>query len=72
MRSSLSSSDSVTTGPLHRNMQDTHISWVRDESVEDSANLPTPDAIAQEIVEDLLSTLEQFEEIGADLGMKDR
>jgi type I restriction enzyme M protein len=43
------------------------IFWLRDESVEDSAGLPPPDILAEEIVEDLRAALEQFEEIGADL-----
>ena len=43
------------------------IFWLRDESAEDSANLPDPDTLAEEIVEDLRSALEQFEEIHEDL-----
>ncbi len=39
------------------------IFWLRDESLEDSANLPDPDILAAEIVEDLRSALELFEEI---------
>lgn len=42
--------------------------WLRDESLEDSANLPAPDIIAAEIVEDLRAALEQFEAIMAELG----
>ncbi len=34
---------------------------------EDSANLPPPEIIAQEIVEDLQAALAQFAEIAADL-----
>lgn len=41
--------------------------WLRDESMEDSANLPDPDIIAGEIVEDLRAALEQFEAIQMDL-----
>jgi hypothetical protein len=41
--------------------------WLKDESLEDSANLPDPDVIAQEIVEDLEAALSQFAEIAADL-----
>jgi type I restriction enzyme M protein len=44
------------------------IFWLRDESLEDSANLPEPDVIAVEIVEDLRSALEQFEGIAGELG----
>ena len=43
------------------------IFWLRDESMEDSANLPPPNQIAEEIVEDLRAALEQLEEIAADL-----
>ncbi|MGE5603405.1 MAG: HsdM family class I SAM-dependent methyltransferase, partial [Nitrososphaerales archaeon] len=44
------------------------IFWLRDESLEDSANLPDPDVIAREIVEDLQAALEQFAAIAEDLG----
>ena len=40
---------------------------LKDESLEDSANLPDPDIIAQEIVEDLQAALAQFATIAADL-----
>jgi type I restriction enzyme M protein len=43
------------------------IFWLKDESLEDSANLPPPEDIAQEIVEDLQAALAQFAEIAADL-----
>ena len=43
------------------------IFWLKDESLEDSDNLPDPDVIAAEIVEDLKTALEQFAEIQADL-----
>src|SRR4029453_17987706 len=43
--------------------------WLRDESLEDSDNLPPPDVLATEIVEDLKAALEQFAEIQADLVM---
>lgn len=36
------------------------IFWLRDESLEDSANLPDPDVLALEIVDDLQAALEQF------------
>jgi type I restriction enzyme M protein len=44
------------------------IFWLKDESLEASDNLPDPDIIAQEIVEDLEAALEQFREIATDLG----
>ena len=34
--------------------------WRRDESLEDSANLPDPDVNAAEITEDLEAALDQF------------
>ncbi|MGI9194591.1 MAG: N-6 DNA methylase [Actinomycetota bacterium] len=43
------------------------IFWLRDESLEDSANLPPPDEIAAEIVEGLQAALEQFSLIATDL-----
>ncbi len=47
------------------------IFWLKDESLEASDNLPDPDVIAQEIVEDLEAALEQFREIVGDLSAKD-
>jgi type I restriction enzyme M protein len=44
------------------------IFWLRDESLEDTENLPDPDIIAEEIVEDLEAALEQFRLIAEDLG----
>ena len=41
--------------------------WLKDESLEDSTNLPNPDIIAAEIVEDLQAALAQFAEIASDL-----
>jgi type I restriction enzyme M protein len=43
------------------------IFWLKDESLEDSENLPDPDVIAAEIVEDMKAALEQFAELQADL-----
>ena len=43
------------------------IFWLRDDALEDGANLPDPDVIAAEIVEDLRAALEEFELIYADL-----
>jgi len=44
------------------------IFWIRDESLEETANLPEPDVLAADIVEDLESALEQFRVIAEDLG----
>jgi type I restriction enzyme M protein len=43
------------------------IFWLKDESLEDSANLPDPGVIAAEIAEDLQAALDQFAQIAADL-----
>ena len=41
--------------------------WLRDESLEDSASLPDPHVLAQEIADDLRAALEQVEDILGDL-----
>jgi type I restriction enzyme M protein len=43
------------------------IFWLRDETLEDSENLPPPALIASEIVEELQAALDQFAEIASDL-----
>ena len=43
------------------------LTWLRDESLEDAANLPAPDVIAREIVEDLTAALAEFEAVAASL-----
>jgi len=43
------------------------IFWLKDESLADSDNLPPPEVIALEIVEDLEAALEQFRLIAGDL-----
>jgi type I restriction enzyme M protein len=43
------------------------ISWLRDESLEDWDNLPAPDVIARELVEDLTAALAEFEAVAAAL-----
>ncbi len=53
---------------LARDKVNLDIFWLRDESLEDSANLPNPDVLAAEIVEDLRSALAQFESIAEELG----
>ncbi len=41
--------------------------WLRDESLEDAANLPDPHLLAAEIADDLRAALEQIEDVLADL-----
>ncbi|HDY69784.1 MAG TPA: SAM-dependent DNA methyltransferase, partial [Actinobacteria bacterium] len=53
---------------VERDKASLDIFWLRDESLEESENLPDPEVIAAEIVEDLEAALEQFREIALDLG----
>ena len=48
---------------LQRDKVSLELSWIADESLEDSASFPDPDEIAAEIVEDLRAALEEFETI---------
>jgi len=41
--------------------------WLKDASLEDSENLPGPDALAREMIDDLETSLEQIREIAGDL-----
>ena len=50
-----------------RDKESLDLFWLRDESLEDSANLPEPHVLAQEIADDLRSALEQIEDVLADL-----
>jgi type I restriction enzyme M protein len=52
---------------LQRDKVSLDLFWLRDDSLEDSANLPEPDVLAAEIVEDLQTALEQFALILGDL-----
>ncbi len=45
---------------IQRDKTSLDIFWLRDESLEDMDNLPDPDLLAKEIVEDLEAALEQF------------
>ena len=48
------------------------IFWLRDESLADAANLPDPDVIADEIIEDLRAALDEFEQLRAGLNSDPR
>ncbi len=52
---------------MKRDKVNLDIFWLKDKSLEESADLPAPDVIAAEIVEDLEAALEQFELIAEDL-----
>jgi type I restriction enzyme M protein len=43
------------------------ITWRRDESLENADNLPAPEVIAREIVEDLTAALAEFEAVATTL-----
>jgi type I restriction enzyme M protein len=53
---------------IQRDKVSLDIFWLKDESLEDSENLPPPDLLARDITENLESALEQFSTICADLG----
>ena len=55
---------------MQRDKVSLDIFWLKDESLEDSANLPAPDLLASEIAENLESALEQFRGIYEALGEK--
>ena len=52
---------------LRRDKVSLELTWIPDESLEDSASLPDPDEIAAEIVEDLRAALVEFEAIQMNL-----
>ena len=52
---------------LKRDKVNLDVFWLKDEALEESANLPAPDLIAQEIADDLEAALEQFATIAEDL-----
>ena len=52
---------------LKRDKVNLDIFWLKDDAIEDSANLPAPHVIAQEITADLEAAMEQFSEIADDL-----
>jgi type I restriction enzyme M protein len=52
---------------LKRDKVNLDIFWLKDDALEESANLPAPGIIAAEIAEDLDAALEQFQTIAEDL-----
>lgn len=57
---------------IKRDKANLDIFWLKDESLEDTANLPPPDVLAAEIVEDLQAALEQFQAVLDDLSASKR
>jgi type I restriction enzyme M protein len=52
---------------VERDKGNLDIFWRRDESLKDSASLPSPDVVAPKITEDLKAVLAQFEAIEEEL-----
>ncbi|GAA4123650.1 class I SAM-dependent DNA methyltransferase [Knoellia locipacati] len=52
---------------IARDKANLDITWLKDDSLEDLDNLPSPDVIAREIVEDLTAALAEFETVAAAL-----
>jgi type I restriction enzyme M protein len=52
---------------IQRDKANLDIFWLKDESLEDSENLPPPEILAREIMENLESALEQFSELEENL-----
>ena len=52
---------------IKRDKANLDIFWLKDDSLEDSENLPDPEILAQEIADDLQTALEQFSSIAAEL-----
>ncbi len=57
---------------MARDKANLDITWLRDESLEDSSNLPAPGVLAAEIVEELEAALAQFAELAASLPIEPR
>jgi len=55
---------------MQRDKVNLDILWLKDESLEDSANLPAPGILAREIADNLESALTQFSSIYQDLGVE--
>lgn len=53
---------------MQRDKVSLDIFWLKNESLEDSGNLPAPDTLARDIAENLEAALEQFNSIYEDLG----
>jgi type I restriction enzyme M protein len=54
---------------MARDKANLDIIWLKDESLEDAENLPAPEVIAQEIVEELQAALNEFAAIAEALGV---
>ena len=64
------STPSPTLSLTQRDKANLDIFWLKDESLEDTENLPAPDVIARDIAENLQAALEQFNSITEELNNK--
>ena len=55
---------------LPRDKTSLDLFWIKDKSLADLDNLPAPDVLAADIIENLQSALESFSELQAALGKK--
>lgn len=53
---------------LARDKTSLDIFWIKDKSLADLDNLPSPDVLADEIIENLQSALDSFRELKSQLG----
>lgn len=53
---------------LERDKTSLDIFWIKDKSLADLDNLPEPDVLAADIIENLQSALESFQELQAQIG----
>ena len=52
---------------LNRDKTSLDIFWIKDKSLADLDNLPSPDELAEDIIENLQSALESFQELQAQI-----
>jgi len=57
---------------MQRDKTNLDIFWLKDETLEDTENLPPPDILARDITENLQAALEQFNTISEDLKEKQK
>lgn len=53
---------------LERDKTSLDIFWIKDKSLADLDNLPEPDVLASDIIENLQSALESFQELKSQIG----
>ena len=56
---------------IARDKANLDIFWLKDESLEDTENLPAPEILAQEIVEQLQAALDEFRTVEEILAVND-